>query len=71
MVMEKKKKELSPLRAIREKCIDCCCGDEKEVELCPCEKCSLYTYRLGKDPKRAGIGNKKGYTNTPRYKVEK
>lgn len=47
----------TPLRAIRTKCLDCCCGQVNEVRLCPCLDCSLYPYRLGKDPARAGKGN--------------
>ena len=34
-------------QAIRAKCIDCCCGNKKEVKLCPCSDCPLYRYRLG------------------------
>ena len=26
---------LTPIKAIRAKCLDCCCGSAKEVELCP------------------------------------
>lgn len=46
----------TPIRAIRAKCLDCCCGQANEVRLCPCLDCSLYPYRLGKDPARAGKG---------------
>jgi len=38
------------MKAIRARCLDCCCGQYKEVELCPCWDCSLYPYRLGKNP---------------------
>ena len=41
---------MTPLKAIRAKCMDCCCGQYKEVELCPCKDCSLYPYRFGKNP---------------------
>lgn len=44
---------ISPLRAIREKCIDCCCGQMGEVKLCPNERCALHPFRLGKNPYRA------------------
>lgn len=43
---------ITPLRAIRAKCLDCCCGSPHEVKLCSAKDCSLYTYRLGKDPSR-------------------
>lgn len=44
--------KLTPLKAIRAKCLDCCCGQSNEVKLCPCADCPLYIYRLGKGPKR-------------------
>lgn len=44
-------KKLTPMRAIREKCMDCCCWQRKEVRLCPIVRCSLYPYRFGKRPK--------------------
>lgn len=51
-------KRISPLKAIRLKCLDCSCGSSNEVKLCPVEKCPLYPFRLGKNPNREGIGNK-------------
>ena len=47
---------MTPLKAIRQKCLDCMCGQTYEVKLCPCTDCSLYPFRLGKNPHRAGIG---------------
>ena len=43
---------LTPVKAIRAKCLDCCCGQMKEVRLCTAENCPLYPYRMGKRPKR-------------------
>jgi len=40
----------SPLKAIKAKCLDCCCGQQNEVKLCPSEKCPLHPFRLGKNP---------------------
>ena len=40
----------SPLKAIREKCIDCCAGQVGEVRLCTVEKCPLWPFRFGKNP---------------------
>lgn len=34
-------------KAIREKCLDCCCGQESEVKNCSIFKCSLWRYRMG------------------------
>lgn len=42
---------LTPIKAIRAKCIDCCCGQRLEVKLCTCPDCPLYPYRLGHRPK--------------------
>ena len=50
--------EITPLRAIRAKCLDCCCGSENEVKLCALEKCPLYVYRDGHNPKKKGQGGK-------------
>ena len=40
----------TPLRAIRTKCLDCCCGSPKEVRLCRVEGCGLYPWRMGVRP---------------------
>lgn len=36
-------------KAIRAKCLDCCCGQRNEVKLCPVTTCPLWIYRLGKE----------------------
>lgn len=41
---------MTPMKAIRAKCLGCCCGQYKEVEFCPCSDCSLHPYRFGKNP---------------------
>lgn len=43
----------NPLKAIRAKYLDCCCGQINEVKLCPTERCALHPFRLGKNPFRA------------------
>ena len=40
----------TPLKAIREKCLDCTCGQKNEVKKCPVIDCQLYAYRFGKNP---------------------
>lgn len=45
--------KLTRTKAIRLKCLDCCCGSALEVRLCSCDSCPLYPYRLGKSPKEA------------------
>lgn len=42
----------NPVKAIRAKCLDCCCGQQNEVKLCPCTDCVLYPFRMGKNPYR-------------------
>jgi hypothetical protein len=51
---------LTPIKAIRAKCLDCSCWQPKEVRLCVHEKCPLFPYRMGKNPNRVGIGNSMG-----------
>ena len=43
-------KKLTPIKAIRAKCLDCCCDQANEVKNCPCDDCTLYQYRLGRNP---------------------
>lgn len=43
--------KLTPLKAIRAKCLDCTNGQFKEVRLCPITDCPLYEYRMGHRPK--------------------
>jgi hypothetical protein len=45
-------KQTTPLKAIKEKCIDCMCGQVNEIKICPITDCSLYPYRMGKGNKR-------------------
>ena len=61
------KKSLTPVKAIRAKCLDCCYDQPSEVKLCPCGDCPLYSYRLGKNPncvkvlgekERAAVGDR-------------
>jgi hypothetical protein len=44
------KNVLTPLKAIRAKCLDCCCWQPKEVRECTVLDCALYPYRLGRRP---------------------
>ncbi len=43
---------LTPIKAIRSKCLDCSCYQPKEIRLCPVTNCPLWPYRMGKRPKR-------------------
>jgi len=43
-------KILTPIKAIRAKCLECCCGSRKEVKMCHIINCPLWPYRLGHRP---------------------
>jgi hypothetical protein len=40
------------LKAIRGKCLDCCCGNSAEVRKCVAADCALWPFRLGTNPFR-------------------
>ncbi len=46
-------KSITPIKAIKAKCLDCCCGQREEVKLCPVKDCPLWQFRLGKNPNRS------------------
>jgi len=54
---------MTPLRAIRFKCLECSAGQPKEVRKCPIENCALFPYRFGRNPNRLGIGRFNQRTN--------
>ena len=49
----------SPLKKIRENCLDCCGNQYSQVRLCPLTDCPLWFLRLGKMPqtiiKKGGV----------------
>lgn len=42
----------NPVKAIRAKCLDCCCGSSAEVASCTATACALFPFRFGKNPYR-------------------
>lgn len=50
---------MTPIKSIRAHCLECSGQSPKEVKECTITNCALYPYRLGKNPNRKGIGNKK------------
>lgn len=38
-------------KAIRLKCLDCCCGSAYEVRMCTVTRCPLWRFRLGTESK--------------------
>ena len=46
----KGKPRFTRAKAIRYKCLDCCCGSSSEVAKCNIRECSLWEFRFGKNP---------------------
>ena len=46
----------TPIKAIRDKCLDCTCDQPKEIRLCPVVSCALYPYRMGRRPDDDTLG---------------
>lgn len=49
-------KKLSPVQAIKSFCLECSGGSAKMARECVVFNCSLYPFRLGKNPNRARVG---------------
>lgn len=52
-------KVLTPLKAIRKKCLDCMGGSRKAVRECDISDCTLHKFRFGHNDRRKGIGGQK------------
>ena len=59
---------LTPIKAMRSKCLDCTGNQPKEVRLCTCLSCPLWSYRMGVRPehKRALEANEDARVETLR-----
>jgi len=42
---------LTPMKAMRAKCMQCCCNQVLEIRLCTITDCALHPYRMGRRPK--------------------
>ena len=42
----------NPVKAIRARCFDCCCGDASEVRKCVATECPSWPFRMGTNPFR-------------------
>jgi hypothetical protein len=51
-------KHLSPLKLIRQNCLECSGGSANEVSNCVIPDCKLYPLRFGTNPNRQGIGRR-------------
>ena len=45
----------TPIKAIRNKCLECSYNQPKEVRLCPIVECACYPYRMGTRPSKATL----------------
>jgi copper oxidase (laccase) domain-containing protein len=54
VISEKEERRLTPMKAIRRKCRDCCCDQVKEIQLCTVTNCALWPYRMGRRPRGGG-----------------
>ena len=43
----------TPMKAIRMKCLQCCCNSSNEVKGCTVTGCGLYPYRFGHRPTKS------------------
>ena len=60
---------ISRSKAIRLKCLDCCCGNMTEVRKCPATSCPLWRYRMGKEIKDSE-GTEKNIEHTDDFEDE-
>jgi hypothetical protein len=47
--------ESNPLKALRARCLDCCCGNSTEVRKCTAVDCPSWPFRMGVNPFRAKV----------------
>ena len=45
----------TPIKAIRQNCLNCSGGSYKEVKQCVIHNCPLYPYRMGRRPNQIDI----------------
>ena len=50
-----KMKTYTPIKSIRQHCLECSCNQKGEVLNCHITDCALYPFRLGKNPNRKRI----------------
>ena len=62
-------KEITPMKAIRLKCLDCSCGSSEEVKNCFAKKCPLYQFRFGYKLDENGNRRKRDLTDEQRQKM--
>ena len=58
---------VSPLRALRLKCLDCCNGSAREVRLCTAVDCPSWPFRMGKNPWRRPLTGEESAERQARF----
>lgn len=58
---------VSPLRALRLRCLDCCNGSAREVRLCTAVDCPSWPFRMGKNPWRKSLTGKERAERQARF----
>ncbi len=58
---------VSPLRALRLKCLDCCNGSTREVRLCTAVDCPSWPFRMGKNPWRRPLTGEESAERRARF----
>lgn len=61
---------LSPMKAIRAKCLDCTCDQQAEVRLCEIKTCALWRFRMGRE-ERDELYVRKPMSEKQRMAIEK
>ena len=51
----------TPIKAIRQKCLDCTCDQYEEIRKCTVINCALYPYRMGRRPDEVTLLSLKEY----------
>ena len=62
-------KEITPMKAIRQKCLDCSCGSSEEVKNCFAKKCPLYQFMFGYKLDENGNRRKRDLTDEQRQEM--
>ena len=54
-ILSEKFRAQNPLRALRARCLDCCCGDASEVRKCVAVDCPSWPFRIARNPFRKRV----------------